>query len=445
MAVFICHSSRDDVAVRSLVQHLRAARESVWLDQSLLGGDDWWSRILHQIRSCTVFLVAMSNNSLQSKPCRAEMSYAKALGLPILPVLIGDVDSYRIDPIFTVQSVEYRSPDVTSGMALIAALHERAGTRVELPDPLPEPPPIPYEYLQRIGVAIDSPEDLTPTEQSTMLLELRRVFRDENDETVHEDIRRLLRALRRRSEVTHAAAADIDDLLGASSGKDAQQGKGAGTTSPHSENAAQGTRGNAGAATASAREAGSLGQAVGPTASTAPRGRISPKAAALVAGAVVVAIVGFLVIVRTSHSTSPEPSATRSSEVSSLSSPEVSVSAPPVGTPTSPVAAMLGEWEGSAQTSDGNTFPIELKIDTDCQLSQLCGTIGVPQVPCYGQIFLNGVDNGEVDFNVANFDARSDHERCREGAGETFKLLPDGHLAYQTTYQPTAQGVLQKR
>jgi len=213
MAVFICHSSRDDAAVRTLVQHLQAARESVWLDQSLSGGEAWWSRILDHIRSCSVFVVALSNHSLQSKPCRAEMDYAKALGLPILPVQIGEVDSYRIDPIFTMQSVDYRNPDVTTGLALIAALHERAAERKDLPEPLPEPPPIPYEYLQRFGVRIDSPEELSPTEQSTIVQQLRRALHDEDEDSVREDIRRLLRALRRRSEVTHAVATEIDSLV----------------------------------------------------------------------------------------------------------------------------------------------------------------------------------------------------------------------------------------
>jgi hypothetical protein len=214
MSVFISHSNRDHAAVRSLTQHLQSARETVWLDQSLIGGEAWWDRILHQIRSCTVFLIALSNNCLQSKPCRAEIDYAKSLGLPILPVLIGDVDSYRIDPIFTVQSVDYRNPDVNSGMALIAALRERVAERKDLPDPLPDPPPVPYEYLQRLGVAIDSPEELSPTEQSTILTDLRRALREEDDETVRNDIHRLLQALRRRSEATHTIVADIDELLG---------------------------------------------------------------------------------------------------------------------------------------------------------------------------------------------------------------------------------------
>jgi serine/threonine kinase PknH len=213
MTVFICHSSRDHAAVRSLVQHLQTAHESVWLDQSLIGGEAWWQRILHQIRSCTVFVVALSNSCLQSKPCRAEMDYAKALGLPVLPVIIGDVDSYRIDPIFAVQSVDLRNPDAASGAALIAAVRERAAERKELADPLPDPPPIPYEFLQRLGVAIDSPEELSPTEQSTMLADLRQALRQEDDESVREDIRRLLRALRRRSEVTLTTVDEIDDLM----------------------------------------------------------------------------------------------------------------------------------------------------------------------------------------------------------------------------------------
>ena len=100
MKVFVSYSSHDDVAVRSLVADLERARQQVWLDQDLGGGDAWWAVILEQIRACTVFMFALSNNSLYSTPCRAELDYAKSLRLPILPVQIGEVGSYRTDPIF---------------------------------------------------------------------------------------------------------------------------------------------------------------------------------------------------------------------------------------------------------------------------------------------------------------------------------------------------------
>jgi serine/threonine kinase PknH len=344
MTVFICHASRDDAQVAALVRHLQAAHETVWLDQSLLGGEAWWSKILHQIRSCTVFLVAMSNHSLQSKPCRAEINYAKALGLPILPVLIGEVDSYRIDPIFTVQSVDYRNPDVTSGATLIAAVRERAAERTELPDPLPEPPPLPYEYLQRLGVAIDSPDELSPTEQTTILLELRRALRDEDDETVRADITRLLRALRRRSEATHTTVADIDELL--SKEPTASADSVAPAHAPEALSAA--ASGKPPTPTQSS------------TAPSTPRWR-QPKTIAIAAAALVVvavvAVVGYLLVGQTS------PSSDANKPAAAL--------APPYSPPAAPASAAAAN-QMSGHYTVNETAPAGYSITTDWYFTS-CG------------------------------------------------------------------------
>ena len=307
MTVFISHSSRDHVAVRLLVQNLQTAHESVWLDQSLIGGDAWWQRILHQIRSCTVFVVALSNSCLQSKPCRAEIDYAKALGLPILPVLIDDVDSFRLDPIFTVQSVDFRNPNVATGAALIAAVRERAAERKELPDPLPESPPVPYEYLQRLGVAIDSPQELSPIEQATILIDLRQALRSEDDESVRADIHRLLRSLRRRSETTHGTVDEIDDLLRR------YPAAGAGASPPGQKSDAL-PPGQTSAPQTSSPEIPIAEP--GTPASTKSGGSIrNPKTIAVAAGAValiaIIAVVAYLLLGRTSSGSSankPAPS-----------------------------------------------------------------------------------------------------------------------------------------
>jgi hypothetical protein len=97
MRVFVSYSSHDDVAVRSLAGDLERAREQVWLDQDLGGGDAWWAQILEQIRACAVFVFALSNNSLYSTLCRTELEYATALGVPILPVQIGEVAACLAD------------------------------------------------------------------------------------------------------------------------------------------------------------------------------------------------------------------------------------------------------------------------------------------------------------------------------------------------------------
>lgn len=213
MRVFISYSRHDEGAVRSMVGDLQRAQVQVWLDEDLGGGDAWWTEILQQIRECTVFLFALSHNSLYSKPCRAELGYAQALGLPILPVQLGEVSSYRADPIFSRQLIDYRQPTVATGFALMGALNQHAADRADLPDPLPDTPPIPYEYLQRLGASIHDPAMLTPPVQGQMLFELRNALHEEDDPTVLNDIRDLLRTLRRRTDVTYPIASEIDTIL----------------------------------------------------------------------------------------------------------------------------------------------------------------------------------------------------------------------------------------
>ena len=191
MEIFVSHASYDGAAIRSLVQDLEGAGKQVWLDQDLKVGEAWWASILKHIRACKVFIFAVSDNSLKSKPCRAELDYASALGLPILPVQIGEVSSRRIDSVFATQSIDYRKPTSTTAAALIGAVGARASEWKKLPDPLPDPPPIPFEYLQRLGEAINGPAPISYQEQTEILTQLRSAYRDETDPDVHVDIRRL--------------------------------------------------------------------------------------------------------------------------------------------------------------------------------------------------------------------------------------------------------------
>lgn len=75
--------------MKSLISDLEATRHAVWADQELTGGDSWWQEILRQTRHCDVFVLALSNNSLRSKPCLAELDYARRLRIPVVPAQIG--------------------------------------------------------------------------------------------------------------------------------------------------------------------------------------------------------------------------------------------------------------------------------------------------------------------------------------------------------------------
>jgi hypothetical protein len=61
--------------------------------------------------------------------------------------------------------------------------------------------------------------------------------------------------------------------------------------------------------------------------------------------------------------------------------------------------------------------------------------------PCEGEVFLEKVEGDDFEFQVSNsMDAVTATLPAR--IGEHFKLRPDGKLAYSTTYEPIAQGIL---
>jgi hypothetical protein len=211
--LFVSHASQDRSAIEGLLFVLRRTRQGVWLDDELGGGEAWWQAILEKIRECSVFVVALSNNSLASKPCRAELRYAQALRRPILPLQIGPVDSVRVTPLAATQVIDYRNPDPDTDIRLIAALQKRTAQVVPLPSPLPEEPEVPFAYLMRLATVLASPE-LGHHEQAGLVSELRsKLDEDCRDPTAHRDIVRLLYLLRDRPDVTWRTRSDVDALL----------------------------------------------------------------------------------------------------------------------------------------------------------------------------------------------------------------------------------------
>jgi sugar lactone lactonase YvrE len=331
MKVFVSYSRNDERAVSSLVSDLRRARIDAWIDEELSGGDAWWSAILAQIRGCDVFLFALSERSLYSKPCRAELGYAQDLKLPILPVQVGEVSSYRADPLFSRQLIDYRNPTGAAGFALMGALNQHADQRAELPDPLPATPPIPYEYLQRLGAQVHDPAALTPPMQAQMLFELRNALHEEHDETAVEDIRRQLAALRRRSDVTYAIASEIDAILGAKSPVRAPVDP----APPRPRAPARNGRSGGDAAPQVAR----------------PRRKLKwPLIAGVVAVVAVACIIGYLLL---PGQTPQSPTANPGDSSGSTQEPGSSSG------PTTPGVSDLNSPDGVAVDSDGNVYVVD--------------------------------------------------------------------------------------
>jgi len=155
LAIFISYSRSDEAAVKSLAAGLDSARKEIWYDFDIQGGEPWWDRILESIRTATLFLFALSDESLKSKPCMAEVNYAIALNRPILPVIVGTVDPSH-GPLGDYQAIAYRPDDAPQAFRVFAAIEELTEQPRPLPDPLPKPPPIPFAYLLAIGRKIEN-------------------------------------------------------------------------------------------------------------------------------------------------------------------------------------------------------------------------------------------------------------------------------------------------
>lgn len=212
MTIFVSYSRHDSEVVKELIRGLEAARKSVWVDQALHGGDSWWDVILKTISESRVFVFALSDESLKSKPCRAELDYAIALEIPILPVRVGMTSGIRTNPVAKLQVLPYRPDDALSAFALIAAVDDAARRRKPLPHPLPPAPAIPFAYLLGMEAKIDS-EEFPRAEQAAVVDRLRAALDEETDASVRADIKRMLDKLRRKPWIAVATDRAITLIL----------------------------------------------------------------------------------------------------------------------------------------------------------------------------------------------------------------------------------------
>ncbi len=287
MALFISYSSQDRMTVDALTNALRRGQNQVWFDQELGGGDSWWAKILEQIRDCEVFVVALSSNWLQSKPSQAELRYAQALGRPILPVRIGEVDSMRVNPLAALQIIDYREPTVDAGIQLVTAVHALRSKPVPLPDPLPEEPPVPFGYITRLGNTL-AEKELSPQQQLQLLVELRSGFDEDGDDpSARGDIAQLLRMLRLRHDVTYRTRSEIDNVLAEIEAKDGSPGGAAKAQAPAASQSTTATQ-PSGSTAATVPTAVSGGAATGGG---------SNKRLIIIGGAAVAVIVAIAVVV----------------------------------------------------------------------------------------------------------------------------------------------------
>jgi len=93
MNIFISYSRKDRELLENVVSQIQTiySNDRVWYDKAIQGGDDWWNRILREIRQCSIFIYFISQDSIESEYCQKELRDALKQDKAILPVLIRDI------------------------------------------------------------------------------------------------------------------------------------------------------------------------------------------------------------------------------------------------------------------------------------------------------------------------------------------------------------------
>jgi hypothetical protein len=209
VSVFISYARRDTAAVEQLRTDIERCRRHVWFDREVTGGHRWWTAILQQIRGCDVFVFTLSPDSVKSRACRAELEYAEALGRPILPIMLRDVNIHWAPrTVSDTQIVDYRNRTADSVFALRDAL-DLLPAPPPLPDPLPPEPEIPTSYLDKVINQLNL-DELSLRAQTDLFVQLRSRMEDEDE---RDDVRPLLVRLRGRADLAQSLVPDIDRTL----------------------------------------------------------------------------------------------------------------------------------------------------------------------------------------------------------------------------------------
>ncbi len=209
MTVFLSYAHQDVELAAALRQDLEDIGQSVWLDESLHGGQLWWDEILRQLGECHLFILAVSAHSLASEACVAEWEYAAALNRPFLPVRLDNTDWTSAPAAMREsQHIDFQIGNVQSTKALARALSSVPDS-VPPPEVLPPPPPAPQSYRERFA-NLFGPGALTIEEQVNYYVRLSLDIDSANSDEAFA----LLRVLHARPDLSWKVRQDIDILIG---------------------------------------------------------------------------------------------------------------------------------------------------------------------------------------------------------------------------------------
>lgn len=127
LTVFISYSREEKDVAAQLAELVQDGGHRAWFDHHLLPGQRWKPTLEKAITDCDAFLLALSENALQSEWCIWEYQQAVQRGKSIFPVLIQNFTPNYPPEMADLSNIQYLdlSGGITakSGAALIGGLH----------------------------------------------------------------------------------------------------------------------------------------------------------------------------------------------------------------------------------------------------------------------------------------------------------------------------------
>jgi formylglycine-generating enzyme required for sulfatase activity len=152
--IFICYSRSDRALADQLVQRLRAAGWSVFIDVQTRVGERWHKTLQREMHAAQAFVALWSERSIDSDYVLEEAEYGKRKGI-LVPAFIERVDfPYGFSRIQTADLVGWAGEPDHPGLAqILDALRQQLGGAEASPGPLSALPPSPPATPAASGLA----------------------------------------------------------------------------------------------------------------------------------------------------------------------------------------------------------------------------------------------------------------------------------------------------
>ena len=211
MNFFISYSRVEINLIATIAKEIELFEHKVWYDQSIQGGEDWWKIILQKIRECDIFILALSENSLQSLACNIEFEYALSLNKNAIPLIISDVKEIEwVDTkIRRIQYVKYsNNNDYESRKRLVDAF-KSLGISPPLPSSLPIEPKVPLSLFAQISTKLNE-ANLSIKDQNELLDKILELLLNKSEK---DKAKILLNQFRKHPDLIEKIGKEIDKQL----------------------------------------------------------------------------------------------------------------------------------------------------------------------------------------------------------------------------------------